>query len=367
MPRRDEPELDIRAIVLLLVVLGLPAAIPNSVLSSRSSHALFSAAGLAANPVLFLPVAMAGVMAALWYFHGRSSAMGSVAPRYAPPHDLSPMEAGVLVDGRLDPRDVVGGVVDLAIRGYLNIEPIRDDARAAYASGPPTLACDYRFQNLHKAGWATELPDHDRFLMQHIFEFGNEPLLSALRHGLNEYISQFRDAVLASLLRKRIYRLHPDIGRTIVWVGAGLLLIGLAFLAQVFDLKLAESAVVYGLSFAAAAGIAFWIGGRISWRSPAGQVALRDVLGLQEFLQRVEKDRLRQLPAETLEKLLPYAMALGVEGQWVSAFKGLVVPYPWYTQAAAAVAAASQYDDSERAEILLIGLDSMTTIILQGE
>lgn len=366
MPRRDEPELDLRAIVLLLVVLGLPAAIPTSVQGARSSHALFSAAGLRANPILFLPLAMAGVMAALWYFQGRSPAMGSIAPRYAPPHDLSPMEAGVLVDGRLDPRDVVAGVVDLAIRGYLSIEPVRDDARATHASS--TLAADYRFQNLHKPGWATELPDHDRFLVQHIFEAGNEPLLSALRHGLNEYMSQFRDAVYASLLQKKIYRLHPDLGRAIVWIGAGALLIALAFFAQVFDLKLAESAILYALSFAAAAGIAYCIGGRISWRSPAGQVALRDVLGLQEFLQRVEKDRLRQLPSETLEKLLPYAMALGVEGQWVSAFKGLVAPYPWYTQAAAAVvAAASQSDDSERAEILLIGLDSMTRIVLQSE
>ena len=82
---------------------------------------------------------------------------------------------------------------------------------------------------------------------------------------------------------------------------------------------------------------------------------------------RVEKDRLRQLPPKTLEKMLPYAMALGIEGQWVGAFKGLVEPYPWYTHAAAAVVAASQSDDSTRAEIILSGLDCMTRIILQSE
>src|SRR3954470_23896390 len=113
MPRRDEPELDIRSIALFLVVLALPAAVPASIRSSHSSHALFSAAGLQANPILFLPVAMAVLMAGLWYFHGRSPAMGSIPPRYEPPRDLSPMEAGVFVDGRLDPRDVVGGVVEL--------------------------------------------------------------------------------------------------------------------------------------------------------------------------------------------------------------------------------------------------------------
>jgi uncharacterized membrane protein YkgB len=364
MPRRDEPEIDIRAIVLLLVVLGLPAAIPDSVRSSHSSHSLFSAAGLLANPIIFLPLAMAGLMFALWYFHGRSPALGSIPPRYEPPHDLSPMEAGVLVDGRLDPRDVVAGVVELAIRGYLSIEPVRDGTH----SGPADrFAADYRFQNLHKAGWATELADHDRFLMQHIFEFGNEPLLSVLRHGLNEYLSQFRDAVFASLVAKKLYRLHPDLGRTIVLVGAGLLLLGVALLAQLFDLKLAESALLYALSFAAAAGIAYGMGSRISWLSSAGQLALRDILGLEEFLRRVEKDRLRQLPPETLEKMLPYAMALGVEGQWVGAFKGLVAPYPWYTQAAAAAIAGASSDDSANGEILLMGLDSMTRIVLHSD
>jgi len=347
--------------VLLLLVLGLPAAIPESIRSSHSSHALFSAPGLHANPIVFLPWAMIGVMTALWYFHGRSREMGSVAPRYTPPQNLSPMEAGVLVDGRLDPRDVVAGVVDLAIRGYLSIEPVRDGTHSG------STHADYRFQNLHKAGWATELADHDRFLMQHIFEFGNEPLLSVLRHGLNEYLSQFRDAVFASLVAKKLYRLHPDLGRTLVLVGAGSLLLVIALLAQVFDLKLAGSSVVYVVSFAAAAGIAYWMGRRISWLSSAGQIALRDILGLEEFLRRVEKDRLRQLPPETLEKMLPYAMALGVEGQWVGAFKGLVAPYPWYTQAAAAAMAGASSEDSATGDLLLIGLDSMTRIILHSD
>ena len=65
MPRRDEPELDIRAIVLLLAVLSLPAAVPASVQHSKTSHLLFTAAGLAANPIIFLPVAMTAVMLAL--------------------------------------------------------------------------------------------------------------------------------------------------------------------------------------------------------------------------------------------------------------------------------------------------------------
>jgi len=38
--------------------------------------------------------------------------------------DLIPAQAGALVDERAHPRDVIATVVDLAVRGFLEIEPI---------------------------------------------------------------------------------------------------------------------------------------------------------------------------------------------------------------------------------------------------
>ena len=357
MHSRDENEIDVRAIAVVVAVLALYAAIPASVRNSQTAHPLLSLDGLRANLVVLLPLVTALIMTALWYLLERGVGAGSVPARYAPPNGLSPMEAGVLIDGSLDPRDVVGGVVDLAIRGYLRIGPLERDPNGGFAA-------DYRFENLHCQGWATELPAHDRFLMQHIFEAGTEPLLSSLRHGLHDYLPQFRDSVLESLLRKKIYRLHPDLGRTLILIGGGLLLLVVAFAAQLGDLKLAESAALYALSFAAAGGVVYWFGRRFSWRSPVGQVGLREVLGLQEFLKRVEKERLRELPSETLERLLPYAMVLGIEGQWVAAFKDLVAPYPWYTQAAAALAASADTGfDAEGSQLFLYSLDAMVTVL----
>jgi uncharacterized membrane protein len=55
------------------------------------------------------------------------------------------------------------------------------------------------------------------------------------------------------------------------------------------------------------------------------------VLGFQEFMNRVDADRLKVMPPTTFEKFLPYAMALGVEHHWAQAFSGIVKDPPqWY-------------------------------------
>ena len=55
------------------------------------------------------------------------------------------------------------------------------------------------------------------------------------------------------------------------------------------------------------------------------------VLGFQEFMNRVDADRLKRMPPDTFEKFLPFAMALGVEHHWAQAFAGIIQNPPnWY-------------------------------------
>ena len=61
----------------------------------------------------------------VWSAFGRyPGATQSVKPEYEPPTDLIPAQAGTIIDDRAHPRDVIATVVDLAVRGYLEIEPI---------------------------------------------------------------------------------------------------------------------------------------------------------------------------------------------------------------------------------------------------
>jgi predicted membrane protein DUF2207 len=314
-------------VLMVVAVLLLYAAIPASIQHARSSAPLFSLAGLRANPVLLLPLFTCFAMLGFRTLFESTSRTGSVGPQYGPPQELTAMEAGVFIDGTVDPRDVIAGIVDLAVRGYLRIEPLAPASPDAQPGAPPA---DYAFHNLDRPHWSTELPLYDAALMQHIFQFGRRPMLSELRHGLADYLSSFRDKIFDSLVRKGLYRFDPRLGQALILLTgcAGLALVFGA--AQMFDLAIADSPLIYALSFLLSGGVVYLFSRRISWCSAKGDHTLRELLGLKEFLQRVMEDRLRTLPLEQVEALLPYAIALGIEQAWAATFKDAVTkPLSW--------------------------------------
>src|SRR5207249_7455824 len=76
---------------------------------------------------------------------------------------------------------------------------------------------------------------------------------------------------------------------------------------------------------ALSAAVVFAFGWVMPARTAAGTQALEGVLGFEEFLARVESDRIARVEKtpEMFEKFLPFAMALGVEHQWARAFEGI--------------------------------------------
>ena len=56
------------------------------------------------------------------------------------------------------------------------------------------------------------------------------------------------------------------------------------------------------------------------------------ILGLKEYINTAEKDRLKFQEKENIfEKLLPYAMTLGIADKWTKAFEGIYkTPPSWY-------------------------------------
>jgi len=81
-----------------------------------------------------------------------------------------------------------------------------------------------------------------------------------------------------------------------------------------------------------AVAIIFLIGRLLTATSLKGAKTRVQILGFQEFMNRVDSDRLKRMPPDTFEKFLPYAMALGVEHRWAKAFEGIIQnPPTWYS------------------------------------
>ena len=68
-------------------------------------------------------------------------------------------------------------------------------------------------------------------------------------------------------------------------------------------------------------------------RTESGARTAEAVKGFEEFLSRVEADRIERVvrTPEMFERFLPYAMSFGVEERWARAFADIVMTPPtWY-------------------------------------
>ncbi len=280
---------------------------------------------LRSNPAVFLPFWTLLVMFALWYYKGRDPDPGrSVAPQYEPPKDMTPAEAGTLLDDSLDPRDITSTVVDLAVRGYIKIEQVEGPGLIFHGK-------DYVLHLLKPSAQWSGLAPFERVMLENIFWGGENTRISSLKNRFYTAIPVIQQDIFASLKGKGMYWLDPQSAAGYSFLGvvasaAPFILIQATGAANLFDSPLLT------IVAAAISLVIVWLFARqMTCKSLLGAQTRIAILGFQEFMDRVDRDRIQRMPPDTFEKFLPYAMALGVEHHWAQAFAGIVrQPPSWY-------------------------------------
>ena len=281
---------------------------------------------LGSNPIVFLPLLTLAVMFALWYSVGRDPDPGvSVAPQYEPPKGICPAEAGTLIDDTIRPRDITSTIVDLAVRGYIKIEEKVDTFLVFHHK-------DYLFHLLKpREQWGPDLTPHERVMLENIFLGGAETRLSSLKNRFYTAIPIVRQDIMSALKNKGIYALDPESanGYSIV---AGVAIAILVVAVQVMGWMNLFYSIPLLIGSVLISVLIWWLFARqMTAKTVAGARIRVAVLGFQEFMNRVDADRIKRMPPDTFEKFLPYAMALGVEHHWAQAFDGIVKDPPsWY-------------------------------------
>ena len=277
------------------------------------------------NPALFLPFWAFAVMFTLWWVKGRDPDPGiSVAPMYEPPEKMGPAEVGTLIDGSVDPRDITSVLVDMAVRGYLKIVETQH-------KGFLYNTKDYEFQLLKSRDQWGDLTDYERAMMDKVFGGGQKTLLSNLRNQFYTVLPMIKTEIMAALKAKGMYTVDPE--SAVGYWGLGLLLVALPFAAlQVMGIvDFLSSFPMAILCALIALAIIIIIGRQLTAPSLKGARTIVQIKGFQEFMNRVDADRLKRMPPDTFEKFLPFAMALGVEHHWAKAFDGIIQnPPTWY-------------------------------------
>lgn len=287
---------------------------------------------LASNWPLAIPVVVFLGMFLLWYRVGRDPASLPITVQYEPPGGLTPAEAGTLLDGSVDMRDITATLVDLAVQGHLKIEEREEPALLGLWKHR-----EYVFHRLEPKSGARALKPHEQRVLDGIFDQElREVELSALENSFYKTLPGIRKSVFTGLIERGFYRSRPDEVRT-RWHSAAV------FLGAVmggFGATLAPRLSLSPVTVFVAAGLTTVImilfGLIMPARTALGARARERVLGFEEFLQRVESDRFERVvkTPEMFERFLAYAMAFGVEQKWARAFQDIYrQPPSWYVGA----------------------------------
>ncbi len=288
------------------------------------------------NKLAALPIAVLILMLALWFRLGRDPRKGTIAPTFEPPTGLGPGEAGVLVDDRMDLRDISAMVIGLAVGGYLTIrEDSPDDASLAERARAWVGGSSSRYTFVRGRRSPDDLSPADRALFDAIFPDAEtkETPLSSLENRFYKHLPTIRIRLFDELLKKRLYAQNPErVRQSYAGWGGALIAAGVGLGFVFSSVYLGAALGVSGLIIVAFSPI-------MPRKTQQGTEALRDVLGLAEYIHRAEKDRIEFTDApekspQHFEKLLPYAVALGLTGIWVRQFEGLLKEPPqWYSGA----------------------------------
>ena len=254
------------------------------------------------------------IVAILWYFvlpiyipvkwwrHGRDpkAPMGVATAWFDPPktkdgRSLTPGETGTLVDEKADMQDITATIVDLARRGYIRIlEPKKGE---------------FSLEKISKSVKGETLRDHEETLMDGVFKSGD--LISLKTENFADTVSKAKNNLYDAVVAAEFFVRNPQTTRTLYGV-----LSAVALATGNFPLVL--SSLIFGL--------------KMPVKTILGVSQASIGKSLKNFLTSQERQLTFQAKNQLFfEKLLPFAIAFGVEKIWAERFKDINMKQPtWY-------------------------------------
>jgi uncharacterized membrane protein len=267
-----------------------------------------------------------------------------VIAQYEPYANFKPMYSGVILDGRLDPRDITAGIVYLAQQGFLKIRALEKEVMLVFH------VTDYEVELL-RAPSEIESP----FLREIIGlllpegNVGERVALSSLKKDRSRMQENYKTITsLQKQLKKEmkedgLYEANAYVARPL-GILTGVSVIGFFLLLMLSDI-LPAPLIIASIAGGVLCVLAFLL--FYERRTAKGYEAQNHLKGFKLFLSVTDKERFAfhnapQKSPEQFMEFLPYAIAFGVEKEWAEAFKDIAIPAPdWYEGNSAAFSAVN--------------------------
>ncbi len=306
----------------LTIVVGFPKGI------AKENPWYLSAFYFLSDNWLFLAVlAVIFILLFWWYLWGRDPQYrGTIIPQYEPPERFLPIEANALLNEGFSARGISAEIINLAVSGRIRIIKIEKEKDLWGNKNN-----DYEFEATN-----VELPHKMKVVQEIIYSAIANKKLSEIKKAIWNIRNQ--DIFPQIILKADVA--NPDFGladffdkssiriRNIGLIAGSIFLLG--GILFYWDLIKMAACMILGISF-----IIFSFS--VKRKNLLGAEMKENLLGLKMYMAVAEKDRLafHNTPEKTPEhfdRLLPYAVALGVEKQWEKQFANIYLDPPsWYT------------------------------------
>ena len=276
-----------------------------------------------------------------WKEH-RAKKRQTIIPQYESPDGLSPAEVGMLIDKSFSTGEIVATLVDLAIRGYVRIRETKPKSWFRKA--------EYEVDLLKPA---TEVKNYESQVLNLIFEPSHLtskalPVTAPIKKNSSTKSQEAFKSMTKQIetnLRDKSYfeakkRINAHVLKVMIVLGIVALIAILVIMAVIFENVDFIAAVLYTVIIVISTLF------KDKKYTQLGYQQWAKVKGFEWFLTVTEKDRMKfeNAPAKTpalFNKLLPYAIALGVEKKWAKQFEAinLGTATDWYVGSAASYSA----------------------------
>ncbi len=300
---------------------------PKGFVDEPSEQALLLKKLIPMSPLL-IPIFAFCALYYRWHRHGRDEkGRGTIVPEYDAPKGINAVLTSMLMYERVNSASFSATIIELAVRGYLTIHREEEKTLGVFT------AAKYRFDK-KKAG-DVSLSGEEKIVYDALFKHGDSVWSTdtELATQLVAAKSTLSSDAATKMVALGYYRTNPTAVKVFYIVAAFLVVLIGFFLAVGF-----ESAWFF-IGFLLTGILVALFGLIMPAKTKKGALMKEQILGLKEYLQIAEKDRLdfHHAPEKSpalFEKLLPYAMVLGVSAAWAKEFEGMqTVPPSWYSGA----------------------------------
>ncbi len=237
-----------------------------------------------------------------WYLHGRDpiSRIGITQARFEGPKTktgkyLSPAETGALIDEYAGPHEISALLIDLAQRGYLKIVEKGKN--------------DFELVKKKEFNGDNSLKNFERTLLSDLFSSKHTLRLKDAK--LYETVAEVQKKMYESLVKEGFFPKDPQKIRNF------------------YNGIIAAASITFNFLLLLMAAI---FGRLMPRKTMEGVHAANEARSLKNFLTSQERQLEFQAKNQMMfEKLLPFAVAFGVEKIWAERFKDIAMKAPdWY-------------------------------------